>query len=164
MESRSESGKKHVVGSRRELILQKGGTEMKTMVRNKTVIRPQPQEAAVPRSAVPVKIDIAPKVPTTPKQAAPEIPPNKGLCVTCNEATTCSYAKNATAPVLYCEMFDDSQPQSQEAVEKVQTSTSPSETTVPDSDLKGLCVNCDNRHTCTFPKPEEGVWHCEEYR
>jgi hypothetical protein len=29
--------------------------------------------------------------------------------------------------------------------------------------FKGLCVNCANRHTCLFPKPEGGVWHCEEY-
>ena len=30
-------------------------------------------------------------------------------------------------------------------------------------EFKGLCVNCANRHTCLFPKPEGGVWHCEEY-
>jgi NADH-quinone oxidoreductase subunit E len=28
---------------------------------------------------------------------------------------------------------------------------------------KGLCLNCANRETCTFPKPEGGVWHCDEY-
>jgi hypothetical protein len=28
---------------------------------------------------------------------------------------------------------------------------------------KGLCVNCANRETCLYPKPEGGVWHCEEY-
>jgi hypothetical protein len=61
-------------------------------------------------------------------------------------------------------MFDDSQPQSQAEVEEVKTSPDPIETKGLESDLKGLCVNCDNRHTCTFPKPEEGVWHCEEYR
>jgi hypothetical protein len=27
----------------------------------------------------------------------------------------------------------------------------------------GLCSNCDNRETCTYPKPEGGVWRCEEY-
>jgi hypothetical protein len=29
--------------------------------------------------------------------------------------------------------------------------------------LKGLCINCENRHTCVLPRPVEGVWHCEEY-
>jgi DNA-binding NtrC family response regulator len=27
----------------------------------------------------------------------------------------------------------------------------------------GLCSNCDNRETCAYPKPEGGVWRCEEY-
>lgn len=29
---------------------------------------------------------------------------------------------------------------------------------------QGLCVNCDVRETCTFSKPEGGVWYCEEYQ
>lgn len=29
--------------------------------------------------------------------------------------------------------------------------------------LKGLCVNCANREVCRHPKPEGGVWHCEEF-
>lgn len=28
---------------------------------------------------------------------------------------------------------------------------------------KGLCRNCKKRKGCTLPKPEGGVWHCEEY-
>lgn len=28
---------------------------------------------------------------------------------------------------------------------------------------KGLCKNCKKRKTCTLPKPEGGVWRCEEY-
>jgi hypothetical protein len=27
----------------------------------------------------------------------------------------------------------------------------------------GICSTCANRETCTFPKPEGGVWQCEEY-
>jgi hypothetical protein len=30
--------------------------------------------------------------------------------------------------------------------------------------FKGLCMNCDNRFECRLPRPEGGVWHCEEYR
>ena len=29
---------------------------------------------------------------------------------------------------------------------------------------RGLCSNCEERRSCAFPKPEGGVWHCEEYR
>ncbi len=32
-----------------------------------------------------------------------------------------------------------------------------------DSQCKGLCTNCANRHTCLLPQSEGGVWHCEEY-
>jgi hypothetical protein len=31
------------------------------------------------------------------------------------------------------------------------------------STSKGLCATCDNRETCTYPKPEDGIWHCEEF-
>lgn len=29
--------------------------------------------------------------------------------------------------------------------------------------LRGLCQNCSRRHTCDLPKPEGGVWRCDEY-
>ncbi|MHC4942009.1 MAG: hypothetical protein ACYTG7_03225 [Planctomycetota bacterium] len=29
--------------------------------------------------------------------------------------------------------------------------------------FKGLCMNCAHREICLYPKPEGGVWHCEEY-
>ena len=30
--------------------------------------------------------------------------------------------------------------------------------------LKGLCVNCEERFDCGYPKSPGGVWHCAEYR
>lgn len=30
--------------------------------------------------------------------------------------------------------------------------------------VKGLCINCENRHTCKYISPDGGIWHCEEYR
>jgi hypothetical protein len=29
--------------------------------------------------------------------------------------------------------------------------------------VRGLCVNCDKLHSCTYTKPEGGVWFCEEH-
>ncbi len=29
---------------------------------------------------------------------------------------------------------------------------------------RGLCMNCDLRETCALPRPESGVWFCEEYQ
>jgi hypothetical protein len=31
------------------------------------------------------------------------------------------------------------------------------------NNLKGLCINCEKRHTCSISKPKEGVWRCDEY-
>lgn len=28
---------------------------------------------------------------------------------------------------------------------------------------EGLCLNCVKRDWCRLPKPEGGVWRCEEY-
>ena len=28
----------------------------------------------------------------------------------------------------------------------------------------GLCANCALDDTCVRPRPESGVWHCEDYR
>ena len=28
---------------------------------------------------------------------------------------------------------------------------------------KGLCKNCKKNETCQLPKPEGGIWHCEDY-
>ncbi|MCP4632936.1 MAG: hypothetical protein GY855_08410 [candidate division Zixibacteria bacterium] len=87
---------------------------------------------------------------------------NYGLCTTCNYASECLNALNSTEPVLFCEEFDD---YVEPAVkEKPKVNASPAPVTAEPCDLKGLCVNCEERHVCKFPKPEEGVWHCEEYR
>ena len=29
--------------------------------------------------------------------------------------------------------------------------------------IKGLCMNCAHSAYCLLPRPESGVWHCEEY-
>jgi hypothetical protein len=29
--------------------------------------------------------------------------------------------------------------------------------------LRGLCVSCDLRPDCTYPKAPGGVWNCDEY-
>jgi hypothetical protein len=48
---------------------------------------------------------------------------------------------------------------------KGQPSTSPAGT-APNQEsggFAGLCVDCQNRHTCLYAKAAGGVWHCEEY-
>ncbi len=101
--------------------------------------------------------------------ALPERKEYTGLCSCCNSAAKCTYARDRTEPILQCEEFDGVVPPRM----KVTHAASVSSTGLPKkppgreedpSLLGGLCGLCENRSICTFPKPEGGVWHCEEYR
>ncbi|NIM99440.1 MAG: hypothetical protein GTO24_15630 [candidate division Zixibacteria bacterium] len=97
------------------------------------------------------------------KIAAVEVREYWGLCSTCKEAPTCTYRKDLWQPVWQCDEFE---------CESIQVRTFPpidspfkSNAAYEGSDkYKGLCLNCENRETCTYPKPEGGVWHCDEYK
>ena len=84
-----------------------------------------------------------------------------GLCRTCRHAAECTFPRDPDHPVLMCEEFEGIRPSPEAAPE---ISAKPRVATEKTTRLQGLCVNCANRDTCTFPKPEGGVWHCEEYR
>ncbi|UCD75549.1 MAG: hypothetical protein JSV91_01265 [Phycisphaerales bacterium] len=97
-----------------------------------------------------------------------------GLCSTCNNVSTCFYF-STRGPALFCELFDDhvdySPPQAARRAPRAAPRVAPrparrraapaaAEAPVP---LKGLCVNCEHRSACVYPKPPGGIWHCEEY-
>lgn len=93
------------------------------------------------------------------------VPLYTGLCSTCNYAGECKNATNSTAPVIFCEEFDDFVEQKDEVAPEV---TKPDDQMAKVADqalnaVKGLCVNCEHRDSCKFPIPESGVWFCEEY-
>ncbi len=79
-----------------------------------------------------------------------------GLCKTCKNAATCTFPREAGRPVRFCDEFDGEE-KAEEVKPKVEVKKTPL------NDLKGLCRLCDRAESCTFPKPEGGVWHCEEY-
>lgn len=92
-----------------------------------------------------------------------------GLCKTCKNNGNCTYrsAENDGQPILYCEEA--------EPIEGVQERIIPVSPPVKreilaypetpeNADHRSLCFNCENRQNCTYPKPEGGVWHCQEYR
>jgi len=87
-----------------------------------------------------------------------EVANNKDLCSTCNHARTCVRLKSIKRPVWFCEEFDDYTPPPKEEGKDI---TQPEEEKYDKS--MGLCCNCAKRDTCTFAKPNGGVWHCEEY-
>ena len=92
----------------------------------------------------------------------------KGLCTTCIHASICGLGKNSDSPVIYCEEFEYRfPPMSMKAEITANTPKKARDKLTEertDHSYKGLCINCENRETCTFPKSEGGVWHCEEYR
>jgi hypothetical protein len=103
----------------------------------------------------------------TKKTRAPE--DDSGLCSTCIYTPACVNAARAKHPVMYCEEFNCEMISSLRGAESQFTlkprpkrKSEKASNTVPE--LKGLCINCDNRKVCTHTKPEGGIWHCEEYR
>ena len=93
----------------------------------------------------------------------------QGLCSCCTFALACTYNRNPERPVLQCEEFEgivysSDQRNKPKNVLPLNFTTSPLPSGTPSQDYKGLCTTCEERATCTYPKPEGGVWHCEEFR
>ena len=86
-----------------------------------------------------------------------------GLCMTCNNVSTCVHRKRHKQPVWYCEEFDNDVPPKEDQIWIMNDEEFLGSQKKDTNNLKGLCSNCDIRETCTYPKPEGGVWHCEEY-
>ena len=88
------------------------------------------------------------------------------LCSSCKHASTCTFPRDPQKPSFYCEEFEieivphskttggDRPPSAKTYMAKVKET----------SGLVGLCCDCENRENCVFPKPEGGIWHCQEYQ
>jgi len=92
-----------------------------------------------------------------------------GLCATCRNASGCTFPRDSRRPVLLCDEYEPvaSALKSDGCKGKPQSNAPICRPQLKDDDSwkrMGLCVNCEGRDTCTFPKPEGGVWHCEEYQ
>jgi hypothetical protein len=91
---------------------------------------------------------------------------SRGLCSTCKHADACASSRDPDELVLHCEEFEVEGPLPMAVAGKERAARNrPPVTQNEDSaEHYGLCRNCENRETCLFPKPEGGIWHCEEYR
>ena len=89
-----------------------------------------------------------------------------GLCSNCRNASTCTFPRDPDKPAFYCEEFEIETTISTISYEKVQLLATGTVATRDKDSTKfnGLCSDCENHQTCTFPKPEGGIWHCEEYQ
>ena len=86
----------------------------------------------------------------------------RDLCSTCNHTSICGTRSTPQRPILFCEEFDAFLPIPTSAAGKTVSPKPPGRQDA--ARYKGLCVNCENRETCTTHKDEGGIWHCEEYR
>ncbi len=86
-----------------------------------------------------------------------------GLCVTCNNADHCVYRKRRGTDAIYCETFDGYAPANGHGGKTALAAVVMTPDTAESEEFKGLCVNCLHRDACKLPRPEGGVWHCEEY-
>jgi len=89
-----------------------------------------------------------------------------GLCSTCKNAPDCTFPRDPHKPVLHCEEFDTGEPSPMKTTRKDRSPPTQLYAAKDTGSTKfmGLCSNCEDRETCIFPKPEGGIWHCEEYR
>ena len=88
----------------------------------------------------------------------------EGICATCKSAPVCIFRKDASGPIMQCAEFEGlpSTRMLVGAIETTRPGKSASAETTSSSHM-GLCMNCKNLEHCTFPKPDGGVWRCDEY-
>jgi hypothetical protein len=92
----------------------------------------------------------------------------RGLCSACVHEAGCIYPRSKEEIVLNCGQFEPSQPtprpaasRDQVELEKLWKKPSREES---EKKFQGLCSSCEDRNVCIYPKPDGGVWRCEEYR
>ena len=92
----------------------------------------------------------------------------RSLCCTCKDEEICIKTREFLTPVIHCELFEceqlSNQPASALRAESSASIVSVRAAIEEPCGLQGLCTNCDCRFDCGLPRPEGGVWHCEEYQ
>ena len=95
------------------------------------------------------------------QRPVPRIQPRAGLCASCKHLPTCTYAQDVGRPMLHC---DEYEPTADRPAQRASASEPPPPDGDHAADRLGLCRTCAGRDTCTFSRPEGGVWRCEEYQ
>ena len=92
-------------------------------------------------------------------------PAIQGLCRDCVNAEACTFPRDPSQPVRSCDEFTPTTlARDRHAPFVMAMPVYPiiRERAPDPEELRGLCRQCANRITCTFPKPPEGVWQCDE--
>jgi hypothetical protein len=92
-----------------------------------------------------------------------------GICITCNYRVDCAHLKrNPNVTIWHCENYDDYVAPGETVPEVSITVVNNDvalgiETENATVEIKGLCIDCENRDGCAHAMKTGGVWHCEEY-
>ncbi len=86
----------------------------------------------------------------------------EGVCAACRYGSECIFEAAASRPILQCEQFELALPIPPVRAKSTETRSLTAE--LPRNGHLGLCMNCEFRDACIYPRPEGGVWRCEEYR
>ena len=88
----------------------------------------------------------------------------RGLCSTCKKAPMCTFHRDLDRPVLQCDEFEGYEyTPDKKTLPRTSSKAKLSALDKDSGKYKGLCRLCEKRETCTYPKSEGGVWHCDEY-
>ncbi len=82
-----------------------------------------------------------------------------GLCTRCVNGPTCTFPRDPAHPVRACEEFEEPAGLRPHLIVPPSIAGGAG---ASEPEVKGLCRHCAVRLTCTFPKPEGGIWHCDE--
>lgn len=86
----------------------------------------------------------------------------RDLCSNCDHGDACVGGTRPRRPIFFCEEFEVS---GAVAARELNRPVEERPRAMPSTNgYVGLCMNCENARTCVLPKPEGGIWHCEEYR
>ncbi len=88
-----------------------------------------------------------------------------GLCMSCRNASSCTFPRDPDKPLFYCEEFEiETTPSIMSPGKEQPLATGPDAIDKDSMKFIGLCSDCEDRKSCAFPKPEGGVWRCEGYQ
>ncbi len=85
-----------------------------------------------------------------------------GLCVTCKHTEHCDFPRREGHAVLTCDEFEGDSVVRRHALVPRPAMTERAALANREW-YPGLCTTCTRLPTCTFPKPEGGVWNCDEF-
>ena len=83
------------------------------------------------------------------------------LCQSCRHASGCTLHQASGEPIMECEEFE--LPWAAAGREGQPVRSPIDRSPAADPELLGLCQNCRVRPGCRLPRPEGGIWFCEEY-